>query len=202
MHIHVCICLSDMKYIRNEALKVWHWALRCPSPEFLYRAIFTYMAFETSTDTSRRLSFVISYSESCMSQKLFAQYVSDMPHIDLVLQLDCFRCWQGPVVRGPWVPTLISSTLAVERKTCITAVPDSDGTGGTTWVFVVWDYLDIAALALRSRVIYWIDHVYLFSVRPLFLSSRQARAHAALTCRKGNLRASPSKPCLLHMESP
>lgn len=69
----------------------------------------------------------------------------------------------GGVVRGPSVPTLISSTLAVERKTCITDMSDSDGTGGTTWVFVVWDYLARAALALRSKVIYWIDHVYLLT---------------------------------------
>lgn len=33
--------------------------------------------------------------ESCMSQKLFAQYVCSISHIDLVLQLDCFRSGGG-----------------------------------------------------------------------------------------------------------
>ncbi len=136
-----------------------------------------------------------------MSQKWFAQYVCSISHIDLVLQLDCFRLG-GAVVRGPSVPTLISSTLAVERKTCITDMSDSDGTSGTTWVFVVWDYLARAALALRSEVIYWIDHVYLFSVCPLFLSSQQVHALDALACRKGDPWASPSKPLLApHGES-
>lgn len=195
--------LSDRKCIRNEALKVTLDIFRMTqnitlsiTRIFIYSNIHQWLLRPLRIQagdyhlSSRMIPLLF---ESCMSRR-FAQYASDMPHIDLVLQLDCFRCWRGQVVRGPWVPTLISSTLAVERKTCITAVPDSDGAGGTTWVFVVWDYLDIAALALRSRVIYWIDHVYLFSVCPLFLSSWQARVPVVLTCRKGNLRASPSKP--------
>lgn len=77
------------------------------------------------------MHFILISNERCISHKLFAQYV--WPRFSLTQSFDSTPLPVGDC-RGPSVPTLISSTLAVERKTGTPAMSGSDRTSGTTRV--------------------------------------------------------------------